>query len=269
MALSLPARTLYVRQYRGAVGLARFGAIAGLRVAGWATTTAVRQTTDVVREIGSGAPLNQIVDARLEVARSTMWRFLRVDRTVRLATPTYTVTRLRADPGTRDLRERGDALLRRIGDPNVTVPDGHPAFARMLDDLLPDEARILRFLAVSGPQPAIDIRMKVLRGDSQVIAVGINLVADMAGATYPDRNQHYLANLIRLGLVRYSEDQVDDPRRYSFLEAQPGATAAMTQGKRTHSVYRSIVITAFGRQFCQACFTLDGYDAGGWAHDQR
>jgi hypothetical protein len=91
----------------------------------------------------------------------------------------------------------------------------------------------------------------------------------MAGCAHPDRNQEYLANLDRLGMICFSNEQVEDPRRYSFVEAQPVASAAMARAKKATTVYRSICITQFGLQFCDVCFTLDGYDAGGWLKDVR
>jgi hypothetical protein len=70
-------------------------------------------------------------------------------------------------------------------------------------------------------------------------------------------------------MIRFSEEQVDDPRRYSFIEAQPVAHAAMAKVKSAVTVYRSIYLSLFGKQFCEVCFTIDGYDAGGWIRDIR
>jgi hypothetical protein len=260
------------RQYQGAIGLAKFGAVASLHVATWATANTMKQATDLVRDINSGEPITEIVDARLESARSTMWRFLRLERLTppAMAPAVSPTARSRTSASLRDLRDQGDDLLRRIGDPGARPQNEHPAFSRMLDELVPDEARILRFMALAGPQPVIDVRTKTPLGvGSELIAGGINLVAEMAGSTYPDRNQQYLANLTRLGMIAFSEEQVEDPRRYSFIEAQPVAAAAMARAKRAHTVYRSIGITQFGQQFCEVCFTLDGYDAGGWVRDVR
>src|SRR5205085_10437911 len=54
----------------------------------------------------------------------------------------------------RQLRERGAELLRDSAD--VTVDDSaHPAYARILEELAPDEARILRLLAAAGPPPGV------------------------------------------------------------------------------------------------------------------
>jgi hypothetical protein len=91
----------------------------------------------------------------------------------------------------------------------------------------------------------------------------------MAGCTWPERDRHYLANLNRLGLVRFSAEPVTDRRRYAFVEAQPKAMEPMEQVKKARTVYRSIYLSLFGQQFCEICFDLDGYDAGGWATDDR
>ena len=37
----------------------------------------------------------------------------------------------------------------------------------------------------------------------------------------------------------------------------------VAQAKGAATVYRSIYLSLFGKQFCDVCFTLDGYDAGG------
>src|SRR5438093_1539164 len=56
------------------------------------------------------------------------------------------------------LRERGAELLRRSADVDLDDEEAHPAYARMLSELAPDEARILRLLVIEGPQPAVDVR---------------------------------------------------------------------------------------------------------------
>src|SRR5207245_1428100 len=56
-----------------------------------------------------------------------------------------------------ELRARGAQLLSDSADVWFE-DDTHPAYARILEELSPDEARILRFLAIEGPQPAVDVR---------------------------------------------------------------------------------------------------------------
>ncbi len=60
-------------------------------------------------------------------------------------------------PRRSSLRAQGAELLRQAAD--VSADDStHPAFARILTELAPDEARILRVLMLEGPQPLVDVR---------------------------------------------------------------------------------------------------------------
>jgi hypothetical protein len=150
------------------------------------------------------------------------------------------------------LRRRGEELLARSAD--VSQDDElHPAYARILDNLSPDEARILRLLATKGPQPAIDVR-RGLPLVSELAAPGLNMMGGEAGCRHPDRVPAYLDNLNRLGLIWFSRETLRDVNRYQVLEAQPEATAAMREAGRTaRTVRRSIHLTPFGGDFCEVC----------------
>jgi len=257
-----------VTRYVGVTGLARFTATTGLRISSAIVRGSLGTVTEVVRQVGSGEPISEVVDHHVDALRGVIWRALGLARVP--VGPPVPIRVQHDGPSLTDLREQGDELLRQLGDPQRKPRNEHPAFSRILRELLPDEARILRFMALAGPQPAIDVRTKTPMGvGSELVATGINLVAEMSGCTYPERNKQYLANLDRLGMIYFSDEQVEDPRRYSFVEAQPVASAAIVRAKRAHTVYRSIHITDFGLQFCEVCFTLDGYDAGGWLKDVR
>jgi hypothetical protein len=168
------------------------------------------------------------------------------------------------------LRKRGAALVRVSCKPEYEFRDVHPSFSNILDELLPDEARVLRFLAVAGTQPAIDVRTKKLFGIGSVKLVGgVNMITEMSGCKWPDRAYQYLANLNRQGLIDFSKEPVDDYRRYALLEVQPRVTTAIVGAPKSISVYRSISLTSFGRQFVGACIDTEGYDGGGWATDGR
>jgi hypothetical protein len=91
----------------------------------------------------------------------------------------------------------------------------------------------------------------------------------MSGCKWPDRAYQYLANLNRQGLIDFSKEPVDDYRRYALLEVQPRVTTAIVGAPKSISVYRSISLTSFGRQFVSACIDTEGYDGGGWATDGR
>jgi hypothetical protein len=176
--------------------------------------------------------------------------------------------------GTRDeteaLRKRGNKLIRISYKPELQRRDVHPSFSHILDELLPDEARIVRFLGVAGAQPMIDVRTKTLFQIGSVLLVGgVSMVASMAGCHWSDRDQHYFANLNRLGLVDLSPEPVADYRRYALLEVQPVALHAIEGVPKAITIYRSIGLTAFGSQFIEVCINTEGYNAGGWDTDGR
>jgi hypothetical protein len=169
-----------------------------------------------------------------------------------------------------DLRHWGDELIAKSQKPTRKQAHRHPAFGQILNELAPDEVRMLRFLAVAGTQPSIDIRTKTMfQVGSERLVSGVNMIADMAGCRWPEADQRYLANLNRLGLVRFSSEPVADYRRYALLEVQPRALEVTEAIPKTISVYRSIYLSEFGKQFCEVCIDTDGYNAGGWATDER
>jgi hypothetical protein len=261
----------------GQVGITKAGilprpgdAVSVVRIAGalvWrAVISMTRGSVDVVqqfaKEVQAGEPITHVVDHHVARVQSVVLQALGMDD--------QTLWGSRRVTSEQDLRAVGNAMLKGSWRPESEPRTEHPSFALMLQSLTPDEARILRFLAVAGPQPAIDIRTKTPFGvGSERLAGGINLIAEMAGCTWPERDRHYLANLNRLGLVRFSEEPVTDRRRYAFVEAQPKATQPMERVKKAKTVYRSIYLSLFGQQFSEICFDLDGYDAGGWASDDR
>ncbi|WP_330228485.1 DUF4393 domain-containing protein [Nocardia sp. NBC_00508] len=157
---------------------------------------------------------------------------------------------------TEELRRRGDALLARSADVYFT-DDVHPAYDRILDELAPDEARILRFMALNGPQPSVDVRTNRPLGiGSELVQGDLTSVPEQAGVRYPDRARMYLINLNRLGLTLTSDDPVV-LSRYMVLEVQPVVEAALKKAGRAPKIVRkSLRLTEFGEDFCRTCFTI-------------
>ncbi|MEU8896379.1 Abi-alpha family protein [Nocardia sp. NPDC048505] len=157
---------------------------------------------------------------------------------------------------TEELRRRGDALLARSADVYFTE-DVHPAYDRILDQLAPDEARILRFMALNGPQPAVDVRTNRPLGiGSELVRGDLTSVPEQSGVRYPDRSRSYLINLNRLGLTLTSDDPVV-LSRYMVLEVQPVVEAALKQAGRAPKIVRkSLRLTEFGEDFCRTCFSI-------------
>jgi Abortive infection alpha len=152
------------------------------------------------------------------------------------------------------LRERGAELLERSRD--VWNDDGaHPAYGRILDELAPDEARILLLLLQGGPQPSVDVRTGGPVGmvHSQLVAPGLSMIGARAGCRNLDQVPSYLNNLFRLGLVWFSREALRDPLEYQVVEAQPDVLEAMHSVKFPKVVRRSIHLTPFGEDFCRTC----------------
>jgi hypothetical protein len=164
----------------------------------------------------------------------------------------------RHDGAAPSLRERGAELLARSADIDYEEP-AHPAFERILEELAPDEARILRLLKQQGPRPAVDVRTggAVGRLKSDLVAFGLTMIGSEAGCRHPERVHLYLDNIARLGLIWFSREQLDDIQLYQVLEAQPHVAEAMDEAGRGRTVRRSIELTTFGHEFCEVCLPLD------------
>jgi Abortive infection alpha len=220
-----------------APALARVAIGAGLRTARWAAETSLRTGgkligVDLVSENGARPP-----EETAEVVPSPPPDESEVTRP-------------------RSLRERGAELLERSADVEYEE-EFHPAYERILSQLAPDEARILRLLVQRGAQPAVDVRTsKALGMGSDMVAPGLNMIGAEAGCRYLDRVPAYLNNLYRLGLIWFSREPLEDPLDYQVLEAQPDVIEAKKKGGRAKTVRRSILLTPFGEDFCRICLPL-------------
>jgi hypothetical protein len=135
----------------------------------------------------------------------------------------------------------------------------HPAYARILSELAPDEGRVLMLLLREGPQPSVDVRTGGPLGmvNSRLIAPGLTMIGPRAGLRHVDQVPAYLNNLFRLGLVWFSRETLRDVSQYQVVEAQPDVLEAMHSVRYAKIVRRSIHLTPFGEDFCRACLVLD------------
>lgn len=234
--------------------LARTLAVAGAKASAWAAVTgfrAGRRAVDVVRHPEHAQQLAE--DLREAAAAITDALTGEEDTTV-----VHTVTGLGHPSSHADatpvnpLHEAAQELLRQSRD--VWTEDrGHPAYARIIEELAPDEARILVLLVRQGPQAMVDVRTGGLLGlvSSTLVRPGLTMVGAHAGCRYVERVPSYLNNLQRLGLVWFPFDPLRDPGEYQVLEAQPDVVAACGSVRRCRIVRRSIHLTPFGTDFCR------------------
>jgi hypothetical protein len=246
-------------------GLARVAADVWWRTAWWGLEVSVRvgsRLVQVALDPGAAAELAQEFSSGM---RGYAREFLGVadldDRVRQMAPSSATFSRRGRrngnEPEEVSLRAQGAELLRQAADVSADE-HAHPAFARILTELAPDEARILRLLMLEGPQPLVDVRATNLIGvGSQLVAPGLNMIASQAGLRRHERVASYLDNLHRLGLIAFLDDPLDDPIAYQVLEAQPEVLQAIKQTSRAKTVRRSIQLTPFGRDFCTVCLPTD------------
>ena len=165
----------------------------------------------------------------------------------------------RRRPSQPSLRERGAELLRQSAD--VERSDGaHPAYARILEELPPDEARILRLLALEGPQPSVDVRSSQLIGSARSWSPRGSHDRPQAGCRHPERVNAYLNNLNRLGLIWFSQAADRGSDRLPGARGPAGGADAFKATSRAKTVQRSIQLTPFGRDFCEVCLPLERDD---------
>lgn len=235
--------------------LARAAADAWVKTAWWSLAVSLKVGTRLARvalDPGAAIELAEEFSAGVRGYAREFLGITDLDGQVRqLAPPPGTFSSRGQRNG--ELRERGAALLRAAAD--VAADDDlHPAYARILGELAPDEARILRLLAGEGPQPQVDVRAtNLIGGGSQLIAPGLNMLGPEAGVRHGDRVGAYLDNLVRLGLVRVGAQPLEDPATYQVLEAQPEVLQAIKRTARARTDRHSIRLTPFGEGFCRAC----------------
>lgn len=250
-------------------GLARITATTGIRSASWTLGAGVRSGKLFLRALTDPQTAGELVQ---EVARDVAEASRTVSDVARAVSAGVPIPKALLDASVslssvvlsestpqevepeRSLRERGEDLLHRSRDV-WSDDESHPAYSRILEELAPDEARILLLLLRGGPQPSVDVRTGGPVGmvSSSLVAPGMSMIGARSGCRYLDEVPAYLNNLFRLGLIWFSREQLEDPMEYQVVEAQPDVLEAMHSVRFPKVVRRSIHLTPFGISFCQAC----------------
>jgi hypothetical protein len=266
-----PARDRTPAVWEGAAealpGVARIAGTAWLRSASWAIGSGTRSARNLARAMTDPAAAGDLVRGVAEDVAEASRAISDVAAAVSGGVPLrrallqagVTLSSMitpeeHEQQGELTLRERGEELLRRSRDV-WSDDEAHPAYGRILEELAPDEARILLLLLRGGPQPSVDVRTGGPVGmvSSALIAGGLTMIGPRAGVRYLDEVPAYLNNLFRLGLIWFSREQLEDPLEYQVVEAQPDVLEAMHSTRFPKIVRRSIHLTPFGVDFCRTC----------------
>jgi hypothetical protein len=248
-------------------GLARIAALASIRLVEWTAGAYVRMGRRVLRAAAAGDAPGEVLQESSDELLAYLRDLLGVDANGSVPADARVpdepvvdaeVVDYEAPPSTAELRERGAELLRRSAEVS-SDDETHPAYSRILAELAPDEARILRLLVVEGPQPSVDVRSGGPIGmiKDELLAPGLNMIGMEAGVRHQERVKSHLNNLYRLGLIWFSREQLEDQARYQVLEAQPEVAEPIADAGRARTIRRSIHLTPFGLDFCRTCLPLD------------
>lgn len=159
------------------------------------------------------------------------------------------------------VRRRFQELLQRSQD--VSDDPGEPAFLDVVAQLTPDEARIVRYIAREEPLPVMDLyAVSVVGRGSRLVLAKQSMVPQRAGCAHPDRGDAYMQNLLRLGLIDFTPNEVDDETEYQLIQGATAYAAATREMRHDRTVRPrarrgSIVLTPFGRRFVDVCLGID------------
>jgi hypothetical protein len=249
--------------------MARIAAGAWIQGAAWGIGTSLRAGRRLAEAAVSGESAGQLLSEARDEAVLNVKRILDLaEGGSRAQGFTDAVSSRLPDEESRkrqraeSLRERGAQLFERAAEIDREEDAIHPGFDRIVDQLAPDEARILKLLVNEGPQAIVYINRAAPMGlGAREVARRQTLLGREAGCMHPELIAAYLDNLVRLGLVAIRRDPIDDESAYQVLEAQPEVVDAMKSVNsgifRGQATRRSIHITDFGRSFCQVCFPAE------------
>jgi hypothetical protein len=240
-------------------GMARIAAVAWWRTATWAAESSFRAGSRVVTAARTGQSPAEVVELTGRELRVYVRRLLEIvdPEAAQAAAEREEEEPAESNGDIEALRDQARELLRQSAEVGE-LGDTHPAYERILEEMAPDEGRILRLLATEGAQASVDVRTaRPLDIGSELVAPGLTMMGAEAGLRRPDKIQSYLNNLYRLGLVWFSREALEDQGPYQVLEAQPEVAEAMDKGGRTKTVRRSIHLTPFGVDFCEAVLPMD------------
>lgn len=160
-----------------------------------------------------------------------------------------------------ELRELYANLLATSID-SKTIHEAHPAFVQVIQQLSPDEAKMLRCLDESTAAAKINIRKEAKDSSRGTWHLRhFSLLPLVAGCVAPGLGSNYLVNLARLGLVDlldHYELTPDGEAPYEPIISRPEVQKIAAEiAKDTNSKITiekgAVALTPFGFQFCAAC----------------
>lgn len=137
-----------------------------------------------------------------------------------------------------------------------TMPQARTRLHRwLLQQLLPDQARILAALSDGTPYPVVHVTLRgPIGGTGEKVLENASTVGRAAGVALPDQVPVYVAHLRSLGLVAVGPEDESLREAYDIAETDPTVRAAMDRADgAVRTTRRTLRLSALGRDLWSAC----------------
>jgi hypothetical protein len=135
-----------------------------------------------------------------------------------------------------DLEEGLDTKMHRLLDRAVeqsTASSRHELFHMIVDQLVPDEARIVGALSDGSVSPLLNVYARTRTGlVGEVVLENMSLIAKTANLALPQMTPMYVSHLLALGLVETGEEDTSLKDEYEILAADIAVLEAMKKAAR-------------------------------------
>lgn len=131
----------------------------------------------------------------------------------------------------RSLHDKMDDLQRRALEHSTTSSQTE-LFHRILDQIVPDEARILGALSDGSTSPLVHVRALTATGAGPVLLQNASLVGRTANLALTNLTPMYVGHLLALGLVEVGPEDTAFKDEYQILTAESDVLAAIKAGSR-------------------------------------
>ena len=180
-----------------------------------------------------------------------------VSPSARLVVPALQNASITEEP---ELRRMYAYLLANSMD-NVVRKGVHPSFVEIINQLSPDEAKVLTYLSAKNTIPIISLRYENDKEEGADVIRDFSDIGERTKCEQPLNITRYFDNLKRLGLIDHAPElsaltkkELYEPlknhRHIKALTEQAHLQKEYSNSKITESYY---YLTDFGKSFCEMC----------------
>ena len=149
---------------------------------------------------------------------------------------------------------------------DTVVKNGvHPGFVEIINQLCPDEAKILRYFSTQKIIPTVTLKFSNKDNSGISVVKNFSNIGEIVGCEKPFEINAYFDNLIRLGLLRASPalSALVDKKKYEPLKAHPYFKPYIDSVKNHEVKYVKtdfeegyMELTDYGILFCRICLNV-------------